>query len=142
LLPVLLDEVTTVRDAKLPARINVNTAPSAVLAALPGMADADTQSIMNNRPDLSASEPADPIYQTPAWLITKANFTPQKMKSLDRYITARSQVYRVQALGYFDGGGPSARVEAVIDTNGGRPRIIYFRDLTELGKGFKLQNGP
>ena len=56
----------------------------------------------------------------------------------ERYITARTQVYRVQALGYFDGGGPTARIEAVIDTNAGRPRIISWRDLTELGKGFDL----
>ena len=31
------------------------------------------------------------------------------------------------------------RLEAVIDTNNGRPRIVYWRDLTELGKGFDLQ---
>ena len=53
-------------------------------------------------------------------------------------MTARSQVYRVQAIGYFDAGGPSARLEAVIDTNGGRPRIVYWRDLTELGRGYDL----
>ena len=57
---------------------------------------------------------------------------------LEKYITARTQVYRVQAVGYFDGGGPTARVEAVIDTNLGRPRIVSWRDLTELGKGFDL----
>jgi hypothetical protein len=26
----------------------------------------------------------------------------------------------------------------VIDTNMGRPRIVYWRDLSELGKGFDL----
>ena len=36
-------------------------------------------------------------------------------------------------------GGPMARVEAVIDTNGGKPRIVYWRDLSELGKGFDIQ---
>ena len=61
------------------------------------------------------------------------------MRTLERYITARSQVYRVQVVGYLDNGGPTARVEAVIDTNLGRPRIVYFRDLTELGKGFDVR---
>jgi hypothetical protein len=32
-----------------------------------------------------------------------------------------------------EGKGPTIRVEAVIDTNGGRPRIIAWRDLSELG---------
>jgi hypothetical protein len=47
-------------------------------------------------------------------------------------------VYRIQAVGYFDKAGPVARVEAVIDTNAGKPRIVYWRDLTELGKGFEI----
>lgn len=141
-LPLLLDELTTTRNTELPARVNVNTAPQAVLAALPNMADADVQAIIDHRPNLNDNEAPDPIYLTPAWLITEANFSPQKVQALDPYITARSQVYRVQSLGYFDGGGPAARVEAVIDTNAGRPRVIYWRDLTELGKGFNVQSSP
>jgi type II secretory pathway component PulK len=137
-LPLLLDKVTTTNGPELPARVNVNTAPSAVLAALPGLSEADVQAILGQRPNPSASEAPDPIYQTPAWLITEANLSPNALQTLERYVTASSQVYRVQSLGYFDGGGPTARIEAVIDTNGGRPRIIYFRDLTELGKGFTL----
>jgi type II secretory pathway component PulK len=141
-LPLLLDELTTVRGNELPVRINVNTAPQAVLAALPNLTDADVQAIVDHRPNPSETDAPDPIFLTPAWLITEANFSPQKVQALDRYITARSQVYRVQSLGYFEGGGPTARIEAVIDTNAGRPRVIYWRDLTELKKGFNVQGGP
>jgi type II secretory pathway component PulK len=136
LLPKLLDYCTTVRDAEIPARVNVNTAPAAVLDALPGMQEGDAQAILQKRP-ASGSSP-DPIYQTPAWLVTEAGFPPQQMRTLERDLTARSQVYRVQVLGYFEGGGPSVRVEAVIDTNAGRPRVSYWRDLTELGRGFEV----
>ncbi len=139
LLPVLLDKVTTVRGNEIPARVNINTAPAAVLAALPGLTEADVQMILSMRPDPADTDPPDPIFETPAWLLTDANLQPQTLRTLERYITARTQVYRVQALGYFDGGGPTARIEAVIDTNGGRPRVVYYRDLTELGKGFDLQ---
>jgi type II secretory pathway component PulK len=141
-LPLLLDEVTTVRGIELPARINVNTAPQAVLSLLPGLSDSDVQSILDHRPNPADADPPDPIFQTPAWLITEANFNPKQVQTLDRYITARSQVYRVQSLGYFEGGGPAARIEAVIDTNGGRPRVVYWRDLTELGKGFPSPSNP
>ena len=139
-LPVLLDKVSTVADQELPPRINVNTASRTVLLTLPGLSEGDVQSIIDGRPGLTDGDSPDPIYQTPAWLIVEANLSPQTLQSLERYITARSQVYRVQALGHFDSGGPTARVEAVIDTNAGRPRIIYWRDLTELGKGFNLQS--
>jgi hypothetical protein len=138
LLPVLLDQVTTVRDPDLPARIDVNTAPRTVLLALPGLTEADVQKILDLRPP--ANEGAtDPIYQTPAWLLTEASFPAETLRTLERYVTARSQVYRVQVVGYFENGGPMARVEAVIDTNGGRPRILVPRDLTELGRGFKVE---
>jgi hypothetical protein len=142
LLPLLLDTATTVKQTESPARINVNTASRTVLSTLPNLTDTDVQNILDHRPDPSSTDAPDPIFQTPAWLITEANFSPQTLRSLERYITARSQVYRVQSLGYFDGGGPTARIEAVIDTNGGRPRIIYWRDLSELGKGFNLQSSP
>ncbi len=30
------------------------------------------------------------------------------------------------------------RLEAVIDTNNGRPRIVHVRDLSQTGKGFPV----
>ncbi len=137
-LPVLLDKCTTRKDAELPARVNVNTAPTAVLTALPGIEDSDIEAIQSRRPAPGAAEWSDPVYQTPAWLLTEANLPASKLATLERYLTAQTQVYRVQSLGYFDKGGPIARVEAVIDTNAGKPRIVYWRDLSALGKGFEI----
>ena len=140
LLPTLMDKLTTTRKAYLPARINVNTAPQAVLQALPGLSDPGTLSkITSTRPDPNATTTPDPKFQTPAWLLTDANVPVATLKTLERFIAARSQVYRVQVVGHFaNGRGPTSRVEAVIDTNLGRPRIVYFRDLSELGPGFDL----
>lgn len=142
LLPKLLDKATTLRNPEIQGRVNINTAPQAVLAALPGLTEADVQGILDHRPSLSNSDPPDAIYRTPAWLITEAGFSPEKLRTMERYITASSQVYRVQSVGHFDNRGATARIEAVIDTNGGKPRIVYWRDLTELGKGFNLRNNP
>jgi len=142
LLPLLLDQCTTSSKTTIPGRINVNTAPQAVLATLPYLAEADLQSIIAMRPQTNAIEAPDEIFLTPAWLITEANISPATMTKLDKYITTTAQVYRMQSIGYFDGGGPTARIEAVIDTNGGQPMILYWRDLTELGKGFDFQINP
>jgi type II secretory pathway component PulK len=136
LLPLLLDSCTTVNATEIPARINVNTASQTVLAALPGLSSADVQNIITHRPDSLSTDPPDPIYQTPAWLLTQANIPPAVLRTLDRYITTRTQVYRVQAIGYLDAGGPMKRIEAVIDANQGLPRIVYYRDLSELGVGY------
>lgn len=137
LLPMLLDKTTTQQTSELPGRINVMTASRTVLSALPGnLTDEDIQSIVDKRP-APGSETTDAIYQTVAWLMTDANISADKMRSLERYITARTQVYRVQVLGQFEQPGPSARVEAVIDTNNGKPRIVMYRDLTDLGRGLQ-----
>src|SRR5262249_52559704 len=112
-LPILLDKCTTTQATEMPARININTAPEPILSNLPAPPEPADHAIAANRPQPSPREPPEPVYATPAWLIVRANLSPQTLQTLDRYITARSQVYRVQSIGYFDGGGPVCRVEAV-----------------------------
>ena len=137
LLPLLLDKTTTSKATDLPPRINVNTASQTVMSALPGLSDADIAAIVNARPVPSATGGApDPIFNTPAWLITEANLSPTSLQAVERFITARSGIYRFQSIGYFEGGGPTTRLEAVIDTNYGRPRIVHLRDLSEMGKAY------
>jgi hypothetical protein len=136
-LPLLLDKTTTNTTMELTPRININTAPPAVVTALQAVAqlsDQDVQNILGTRPALGTTP--DATFQTPALLINQAGLSPATAKRLSTYVTTQSQVYRMQALGYFDKPGPTARVEAVVDTNQGRPRIVYWRNLTELGKSF------
>ncbi len=138
-LPLLLDETTTTLNTDLTPRINVNTASQTVLETIPGLQDGDIQNILSTRPDPTANQAPDPSFQTPAWLLTEGNLSQATLKAIAPYITARSQVYRFQVLGYYQGGtGPVSRVEAVVDANNGRPRIVYRRDLTELGTGFDM----
>lgn len=132
----LLDLTTTTTVVEMPPRINVNTAPREVLMALTslggssgGLLETDIDAIINLRANLN---PADPTTLTGAWMLQTGGISPDAFKRIEKYITGRSMVYRVHSIGYFGEGGPMARVEAVIDTNQGAPRILYFRDLTEL----------
>ena len=139
-LPLMLDQLTTQGLSEIPARLNINTASQTILAALPGLTPADVQNIVSQRPTYVGGGAADTSFSTPAWLMTDANLPATTLQGLDRYVSASSQVYRVQAVGYFTGGGPTARIEAVVDTNAGMPRLMYWRDLTELGKGYTPQS--
>ena len=76
--------------------------------------------------------PLIPPTEQDAWVLTDAGMSPDVFKLIEKYITGRSMVYRIHSIGYFGEGGPTARVEAVIDTNQGAPRILYFRDMTDL----------
>jgi type II secretory pathway component PulK len=145
LLPALLDQCTTTQGQVGLGKVNVNTANAAVLTCLPGLTEDIVQKIISARPPLTDLPTADPSFATAAWLMTNSTvgLTKAQMQKLDPFITARTtpNVFRVQALGYFDQGSTSARIEAVIDTNNGRPRIVYQRDISELGKAFDLSMG-
>ena len=138
MLPALLEQTTTrdpSTDFDMTPRVNVTTAPPEVLLGLPGLVQADVDAIVAARAGL---DPADPATTTGAFLVTAANLTPAKFAALAPYVTGKTMVYRVHSVGYFGKGGPASRVEAVIDTNNGTPRILYYRDVTDLGKGFDL----
>lgn len=135
LLPKLMDAATTRTSFEIIPRVNVNTAPPEVMAAVPGLTQENIDAILAARSNLS---PDDLATTTGAWLVTQANVPPAVYQALDPYITGRTMTYRVHSVGYFGKGGPVARVEAVIDTNQGHPRILYYRDVTDLGRGFDL----
>jgi len=128
-LPKLLDKLAAKEAVELVPRLNVNTAPREVIAGLPGLEDADVDAIMSARDGLT---PGELSYTTAAWLATSANLTKPKLRAIETLVTGSSMVYRVQSVGYSTPGNPVARVEAVIDTNLGAPRIVYFRDLADL----------
>jgi len=142
LLPIMLDETTTSQAPDLTPRININNAGPTVLGVLPGLTATQVQQIITaqNVPSPGAAPPT--TYNTTAWLLQQKILPVATLQSLERFITARSSVYRFQSIGFLTGGGPTTRLEAVVDVNNGRPRVVYLRDITELGRGgFVLTSG-
>ena len=75
---------------------------------------------------------------TTGWLLIDGLADLTTMRLLDRYLTVRGSVYRVNAVGHFDRGGPVARIEAVIDSTITPPRAVFQRDLSHLGPGYRI----
>ena len=134
-LDTLLDRTTTGDQKQLVGRVNANTAASLVLLGVPGMTEELADAIVASQPHATGSV-EDAFSGGMAWLLTSGTLTKDQFKQFEPYLTGRSQVYRVQVVGYFEGGGPIARAEAVIDLSGTSPRIRCFEDLTPLGRGF------
>jgi hypothetical protein len=63
----------------------------------------------------------------------------EQMKQLMPLVTAGGDVYRAQAIGYFDEEGPAYRVEAIIDATGTTPVVKRRRDLVDQGPGYTLE---
>ena len=138
ILPQLLDKVCTKEAVEMIPRMNVNTAPREVLLGLPGLTEADVDAIIDAR---DGQIPDDPATTTGAWLVTSGSIDAAKFKALEQFVTGSTMVYRVESVGFLAGGSPVVRIEAIIDTNQGAPRILYYRELTDLDNPRAYQVG-
>ncbi|HUQ70926.1 MAG TPA: hypothetical protein VM165_15465, partial [Planctomycetaceae bacterium] len=140
LLPALLDVLSISADEYYEGRINVNQARREVLIGLPNMTDSLADSIVIGQ---QVDPAALSARTTTGWLFTDGLVDIWAMRELDKFLTARGDVYRAQILGFFDGGGPVARIEVVVDGTQMPPRVVFCRDLNDLGRGYsRLQLLP
>jgi hypothetical protein len=133
-LPTLMEMTTVNSQAKIPGRINVNQAPRVLLEGIPGMTPEIVDQIIATRPQ-DPSE-LDPEFQYETWMLAKGVVTLEQMKALIPFVNAGGDVYRVESVGYFDEGGTAARVEALIDATAQPARVVFWRDISHLGRGY------
>jgi DNA uptake protein ComE-like DNA-binding protein len=133
-LPKVMDNLTATKGTKIPGRININQAPRNVLLGIPGMKEEIADRIIGERlPEVTAEMPQRQ-YET--WILSEGLVTLSEMKALMPYVTGQGSVFRAQIVGYYEQGGPSARIEAVIDATTPNPRVVFWRKLSHLGRGF------
>jgi len=132
----LMDHVT-IADTTIPGRININQAPRELLMGIPGLSEEVAEQIINSR-YMDPGE-ADPSLQHETWILTQGLVTLEEMKSLSPMICGGGDVYRMQVVGYFDDGNASARVEVVLDGTQLPPRVLLWRDISHLGRGYPLE---
>lgn len=136
-LPVLLDNVSVNDSPIIPGRININQASRTVLAGIPGMTEEILSEILSRRNAEPPPELLNRKFET--WLMAEGIVTLQEMKLLTPFICAGGDVYRAQIIGYYEGGNASSRAEVVFDATAANPRILFWRDLSNLGRGFALE---
>jgi hypothetical protein len=135
-LPMLLENVAANANPTIPGRININQAPRTVLEGIPGMTTEMVDQILSKRQPEQTDDQKD--RQSETWLMTEEIVTLEQMKAMIPFVTAGGSVFQAQIVGYFEQGGPAARVEAVFDTSGEAPRLLFWRDLGHLGRGYTL----
>ncbi|MFV1964351.1 MAG: general secretion pathway protein GspK [Pirellulaceae bacterium] len=136
-LPSLMDYCTVVDARSIPARININRAPREILSGIPGMSEEMVDEIMSRRNLVSAEEDVSRQHET--WILSEAIVTLDEMRQLMPFVCAGGDVYRTQIVGYYQGGGPSARVELIFDATGDEPSVLFWRDISHLGRGYALE---
>lgn len=137
---VLEEKLTWLNDEFIDGRINVNIAPREVLLAIPDMTEALADAILGARPvageDSAQAAQVMSMRRSPVWLLTEGFVDVPTFKRLGPWLTTTGDVYSFQVLGHFDQGGPTTRLEAMVDGTKKPPRITFQRDLTGLGRGF------
>jgi type II secretory pathway component PulK len=137
---VLEEKLTWLNDEFIDGRINVNIAPREVLLAIPDMTEAIADAILGARPvageDSAQAAQVISMRRSPVWLLTEGLVDVPTFKRLGPWLTTTGDVYSFQVLGHFDQGGPTTRLEAMVDGTKKPPRITFQRDLTGLGRGF------
>jgi len=138
-LPLITEKLSLTDQPYIEGRININFAQREILVALPGMNDTLADQIVGAQEKSTAGAsgaqlPADKL--NAGWLVINGILTINQLEKIDPFVTGRGDVFHVQSVGYFEGGGPMARVEAIVDASQDPPQVIFMRDLTELGRGF------
>ena len=136
-LPILMEYLSATESERLPARININQAPRTILAGIPGMTDEIVEQVVSQRqPDPAYSET---YQQQETWILCDGIVTLEQMKALMPFVTAGGNVFRAQVVGYFDAEGPAARIEVILDATTSPAQVVFWRDLTHLGRGYSSE---
>jgi DNA uptake protein ComE-like DNA-binding protein len=131
-LPILMQNLAANAAPSLPGRLNINQAPRLLLMGLPGIDPVVVDQIIANRDVQLGIQMPDQIFET--WLLSQGLVDLAKMKQLLPLITTGGDVYRVRSVGYFDGGGPVSRIEAVLDATQRPPVVVRRWELETLGQ--------
>ncbi len=137
---ILEEQLTWVNDDFFDGRVNINMASFEVLMGIPEMTEALAEEIVAARPPTEDTATAAEMMAnrvSPVWLLTEGYVDLATFKRLGPWITTRGDLYSFQVLGHFDEGGPTTRLEAMIDATLTPPRIFLQRDLSPLGRGFE-----
>lgn len=113
----LLDDVTTQSGSALEGRVDIRHAPLWTLMAIPGVDAALAQQILQRR-SAKASD-SNEASSTVAWLLEEGVVDLRKMTQIEPYLTARSDVYSCQVVGYFDDRSPMFRCSATLVASSG-----------------------
>ena len=131
---LLMDSLTTQEVDLMPGRINLNECPAELLYGIPLLSEEVVQAILENRE--VESDDVNRLYET--WPLVEGIVTLDEMRLLIPLLTGGGDVYRAQIIGYFETVGASHRAEVIIDATTVNPKIVSWRDLTHLGRGFDL----
>ena len=119
----IVDRITISGEARLPGKVNINTAPKEVLVSLLGgseQADQLAQNILAERSGRLYG------FTTMADLLSVPSMTINRLKSIANQITVRSDVFTIRCFATADVSGARLQTECVVDRGASPCTILYW----------------
>ena len=107
--------------------VNLNTAPKFVLMCLPGLSEGDADTIISAREQTNTQGPSTTL----TWARTALG--NGKFTTIAPYVTVQSYQYSADIVAVSGDGRAFKRVRVVVDARTQPARIVYHKDLTDLG---------
>ena len=133
-MPILMDNLSTQDIDTLPGRINLMECPAELLYGMGILEDEQIEEMLTARQ--SAGDNENFLFET--WPLTEGYISIDQMRQLMPLVTSGGDVFRAQIIGYHEKSGASHRSEYIIDATTVNPKIISWRDLSHLGRGFDM----
>ncbi|TWU17138.1 hypothetical protein Pla52o_54770 [Novipirellula galeiformis] len=134
----LLNESTVDLAPILEGRVDVTEAPVEVLAGVPGIDLALAQAIVRQRPTTEGAT-VSKASESIAWMLEAGLVDRSRLKQLEPYLTSRSDVYSLQAVGYRDAVSPVCRCTAIIDARQIPAQITNPQYWHPWDRGFSIE---
>ena len=133
----LLDDVTVDLSPVSEGRIDASEAPAEVLAGVPGLDLSLAQQMIQKRSGSTNAMTTTQELDTIAWLLDVVDLA--KLKELEPYLTCRSDVYSVQAVGYRDSQSAVYRTTATIDARESPTQLRNQKVWHPWDRGFPIE---
>ncbi len=118
----IADRITISSEQKIPGKVNINTAPREVLAALFGGDDSAEQlayTVLANRASLMEG------FQSIGELLDQQSMSVERFKAIAELITIRSDVFTIRSLATAQTSGARVQTEYVVDRSESPCAILY-----------------
>jgi len=117
----IYDKLTVSDEKDIKGLININTASSTVLAAVPGL-DEETAE------EITAYREENGPYANVGEMLNINGLSENVFSTAAPLLTARSAVYRLTASGFMRSGGGPFTITCVADMTGGTLKILYWQE--------------
>jgi len=117
----IADQITVTDLAVIPGRININTAPEAVLRTLPDLNAALARNIVESRPPETG-------YLSIADLLKLDEVSLEQFIKIAPFITIRSNVFTVRCEGVAERTGLKHLIEAVVERTPEGAAVLYWKE--------------